>query len=112
MLEDNVRNVRDSPGKIARGEFILEESRTKRRIDLSRDWDSCFLPGQRVEMSMTFQISREGGNDCPGCKATPRLLPSASYEQPDEDQDIECNVWTYIPKYDEAQGGAFSLAAN
>jgi len=74
VLEDNMRHVKDGPGIITRGEFVIQESRTKRLIDLSRDWNNCFLLGQRVEMSIAFQRPSIGSGACPGCKATPRLL--------------------------------------
>lgn len=38
--------------KIERGEFVIQDSATKRDIDLRRDWELCFSPGQRVDMSM------------------------------------------------------------
>ncbi|MCJ1249967.1 hypothetical protein MMC30_007193 [Trapelia coarctata] len=91
VLEANMANAKEGPGKIARGEFIIQESRTKRRIDLSRDWDSCFQPGQRVEMSIAFQRPTIGNDACPGCKVTPSLLQPGP-EHLDEEQDIECNV--------------------
>lgn len=91
MLADNLRNTKSGPQKIARGEFIIQESQTKRRIDLSRDWDSCFLPGQRVEMSMAFQRPAIEGDACPGCKANSRLLQTGSGPF-DEDQNIVCDV--------------------
>lgn len=52
--------------KIDRGEYRLNEQVSKRMIDLSQPWDQCFLPGQKVAMSMIFHVPRS--NTCPGCK--------------------------------------------
>jgi hypothetical protein len=54
--------------KIDRGEFVIEDDRTKRDVDFTRDWDSCFSPGQRVSMSMVFKgVNRPTMATCPGC---------------------------------------------
>lgn len=37
------------------GRFVLQATKTKRDVDLSRPWDSCLLPGQAYDMSMLFQ---------------------------------------------------------
>lgn len=55
VLKSNMRKTKIGPRKIDRGEFVIQETSTKRDIDLASDWDLCFLPGQRVEMSMIFQ---------------------------------------------------------
>ena len=56
--------------KIKKGQFALEESRTRRLIDLRRPWHTCFLPGQRIDMSMIFSEPSDGGKTriCPGCR--------------------------------------------
>lgn len=55
---------------IERGEFVIQDSGTMRDIDLSSDWETCFRPGQRVDMSMTFTQGdfEENLYSCPKCK--------------------------------------------
>lgn len=114
MLADNLRKTKTGPQRIASGEFIILESQTKRRIDLSRDWDSCFLPGQRVEMSMAFQRPAIESDACPGCKANPRLLQTGPGPF-DEDENVECDVcgltyrritkpMAWLPRWREFEG--------
>lgn len=55
------------PGMIDRGEFLIEESGTQNAIDFTKNWDTCFYPGQRVAMSMIFRTSKIGGF-CPRCE--------------------------------------------
>lgn len=40
--------------KIENGEFILEENKTSRRIDLEQPWDTCFVPGETIRMTFIF----------------------------------------------------------
>ena len=53
--------------KILNREFVIEDSISKKDIDLEADWDLCFSPGQRVEMSMVVP-QLEFSNACPKCK--------------------------------------------
>jgi hypothetical protein len=56
--------------KIEKGQFLIEDSRTNRKIDLSWPWKVCFKPGQRVNMSMIFENLRSGERretTCPRC---------------------------------------------
>ena len=59
---------------IEREQFALEESQTKRAVDLRRPWHQCFLPGQKIDMSMIFTQSmiftraETPGSTCPGCQ--------------------------------------------
>ena len=54
--------------KIEKGQFILEEARTKRLLDLRRPWNTCFFPGRRVDMSMVFSEADNPTSACPGCQ--------------------------------------------
>ncbi|KAF7872153.1 hypothetical protein EAF04_003078 [Stromatinia cepivora] len=56
-------------GKVARGEFVLSDSRTKRELNLSEPWDALFYPGMHVEMDMVFQdvCAPTDVNSCPAC---------------------------------------------
>jgi hypothetical protein len=40
--------------KIESRRFVIQDSATKRDIDLAAHWDTCFYPGQRVETSIIF----------------------------------------------------------
>jgi len=53
-----------APGQ---GEFAIQDSATKRDVDLSLPWESCFSPGQQVEMSMVFDSVEAFGSGCPKC---------------------------------------------
>ena len=71
VLAQNFKEV-GAALKIEAEEFVLEDVATKKDIDLSREWENCFIPGQRVEMSMIFfQHEREQGDSCPGCGRNP-----------------------------------------
>lgn len=37
------------------GEFVIQDPALKKDIDLTQEWEVCFFPGQRVEMSMIFR---------------------------------------------------------
>ncbi|OBT73749.1 hypothetical protein VF21_07171 [Pseudogymnoascus sp. 05NY08] len=55
--------------KIKRGRFVIQDSATKRDIDLAAHWDSCFYPGQRVEMSIIFtSFIQNSYRRCPRCE--------------------------------------------
>ncbi|KFX95657.1 hypothetical protein V490_03737 [Pseudogymnoascus sp. VKM F-3557] len=55
--------------KIEKGRFVIQDSATKRDIDLSAHWDTCFHSGQRAEMSIIF-IDRKHHSYalCPKCE--------------------------------------------
>lgn len=70
VLSINFNCLGSASEKIQNGEFNIQDSRTKRDIDLSRPWDECFLPGQHVEMSMVFDRLAGSGMSCPKCHHT------------------------------------------
>ena len=53
--------------KVERGQFALEEAHTKRTIDLRQPWSNCFIPGQKVYMSMIFSQPESSKTNCPSC---------------------------------------------
>ena len=63
------------------GESFLLDTPTKRQINLSKQWDACFMPGQRIEMRMIFQKQTRRLNSCPSCGYT---------SEQRTDKDIEC----------------------
>ncbi|KAI9856363.1 MAG: hypothetical protein M1813_009114 [Trichoglossum hirsutum] len=69
--------------KIENGEFTLQDVATKHEINLSRPWKRCFLPGQRVNMSMVIsQVAKPRENSCPKCHAINNAL---------QDSEVECS---------------------
>ena len=66
VLAINFKKLGDDK-KILNGEFVIEDSTSKQDIDLEADWDLCFSPGQRVEMSMVYQ-QLEVSSTCPYCR--------------------------------------------
>jgi hypothetical protein len=67
VLKVNFKASGCGPGMIDRGEFLIEESGTQNAIDITKAWETCFYPGQRVAMSMLFKESNVGGS-CPRCR--------------------------------------------
>lgn len=55
--------------KVEKGEFALQETKSRRDLDLSVPWEVCFFPGQIVDMSMVFRQSHQAKlGSCPACK--------------------------------------------
>lgn len=67
VMEVRFRHV---PGlkKVQRNEYIIQESGSRRKLDLRAHWDSVFLPGRKVVMSMVFHTPQESSSTCPGCQ--------------------------------------------
>lgn len=67
VMEVRFRHV---PGlrKVQNMEYAIYESNSKRKIDLTAPWDSVFLPGRKVNMSMVFQRRQTLMTSCPGCQ--------------------------------------------
>ncbi|PVH82988.1 hypothetical protein DL98DRAFT_570192 [Cadophora sp. DSE1049] len=87
VLKINFRKHSNAEDKIARGDFAIHDSATKQDVDLSRDWDLCFSPGQRVIMSIILDQSLESDTLCPKCRAANRQGGATG-----NDIDIECFV--------------------
>ncbi|KAH0544784.1 hypothetical protein FGG08_001151 [Glutinoglossum americanum] len=66
VIEVRFRHV---PGlrKFKAGEYVMQESHTNREINLAAPWDSVFLPGRKVNMSMVFKKTKIPHSICPGC---------------------------------------------
>jgi hypothetical protein len=73
VLKINLKQIEHAEKKIDRGEFAVEDSVTKKDIDLSMDWEACFAPGQHVEMSMIFIRSAPTGRSCPKCSTMSKV---------------------------------------
>jgi hypothetical protein len=65
VLEARFHNI---PGerKIKRREYALQERSSQRDIQRSASFNSSFLPGSKVDMSMVFKQGHTGAH-CPGC---------------------------------------------
>lgn len=78
--------------KIFQKQYGIQDEATGREVERSRTWQSAFLPGQRVEMSMVFHSEEPTDSDpnsvtCPGCH-TPATNST--------DSDIhctKCSIW-------------------
>ncbi|KMU85899.1 hypothetical protein CIHG_03428 [Coccidioides immitis H538.4] len=80
ILKVNFKASGCGPGMIDRGEFLIEESGTQNLIDISKPWETCFYPGQRVAMCMLFKEKRVRAS-CPRC--------GAEFQGP-TDKEVEC----------------------
>lgn len=67
VLEARFRHV---PGwkKVKNMEYVMKESNSKRQLDFKAPWESVFLPGRSVTMSMVFWMPPPSGLRCPGCQ--------------------------------------------
>ncbi|KAE9377453.1 hypothetical protein N431DRAFT_398375 [Stipitochalara longipes BDJ] len=68
VLQSNFQTIGSGAKKIKDGEFVIHDVATKRDINLSSPWESCFAPGQRVVMSMMFNTKKALLLCCPNCK--------------------------------------------
>lgn len=68
VLRSNFKNIGPGADKIDRGEFAIQDSIKRRDIDLTAAWESCFRPGQRVDMSMIFTSVKSLSHLCPACE--------------------------------------------
>ena len=84
-MKINSSKVGSGAEKIDRGEFALQETSTKRQICLCNDWETCFLPGQRVDMIMIFRRNVIDHNVCPLC-ATRRTVKAL-----EENNSTDCS---------------------
>ena len=64
-----VARFRNVPGerKVRSKEYALQDHITQKDLDRSALFESCFLPGRRVDMSMIFTQSHSSIT-CPGCQ--------------------------------------------
>jgi hypothetical protein len=78
VLKVNFQKIGRAAEKIEHGEFAINDASTKHDIDLETDWDVCFFPGQRVEMSMVFDQQQNTGSQSPKCQE--RCDPSSGLD--------------------------------
>jgi hypothetical protein len=89
VLKVNFKNSGVGPKMIDRGDFVIEESGSNHIIDITREWETCFYPGQRVAMSMIWRKKEQtsSASTCPRC--------SRSHEG-SRDNEIIWYVWQSI----------------
>jgi hypothetical protein len=68
VLRNNFKAIGSGAAKIENGEFAIQDSATKKDIDLETAWEACFSPGQRVAMSMVFTSIKKTDMNCPKCQ--------------------------------------------
>ncbi|KAK3361242.1 hypothetical protein B0T24DRAFT_599583 [Lasiosphaeria ovina] len=79
--------------RISRKRYVLKERATHRKLDRSKDWDTAFLPYQRVDMSRLcreFSATRSGTtllSSCPRC-----FMVNSSDSSDSELQCQNCNM--------------------
>lgn len=56
--------------KLDNHDFLIQDSRRRRPIDLKKNWASVFRPGQNVDMSMIFHRFACPPSTCPVCLET------------------------------------------
>jgi hypothetical protein len=70
VLKVNFKKSGVGPKMIDRGDFVIEESGSNHVIDITRDWENCFYPGQKVAMSMILRRMERATSPktfCPKC---------------------------------------------
>ncbi|KAL8949775.1 MAG: hypothetical protein Q9222_004154 [Ikaeria aurantiellina] len=70
VLSINSEEFGSASKKIRNSEFAIQDTFTKRDVDLDRPWEECFAPGQHVEMSMVFDRSEPCAAVCPKCRSS------------------------------------------
>ena len=68
--------------KLENGDFLIQDTRRRRVIDLNKNWTAVFRPGQNVDMSMVFHRFACPPSTCPLCLETNR--------DEDEEDQIHC----------------------
>jgi hypothetical protein len=76
VLKVNFSKHGSGTKKIEDGEFAIQDSVSKRDIDLTGDWETCFYPGQHVDMSIILigirlQLGLTSRLVCPRCQNDP-----------------------------------------
>lgn len=53
---------------VERKQYVLEDVRRKRLINQAHSWETCFFPGQQVNMDAWFYEKPDSGTCCPVCQ--------------------------------------------
>jgi hypothetical protein len=80
LLSLRLKGIPLAEQKLNRWEFVLQDADTKRVINIDQPWRDCFIPGQRVDMSMCFALNQSNVAGCPSCRT---VTPEPISEQID-----------------------------
>lgn len=53
--------------KVKKLEYVMQDTASKKALDLGRPWESIFRPGRKVIMSILFQEFGSTPSTCPAC---------------------------------------------
>ena len=89
VIEVRFRHV---PGlkKVQNIQYVIHDLSSKRKLDLTAPWDSVFLPGRKVNMSMVFRRPQTSMSSCPGC------LTENEIDDSNKGSEIKWYVITFI----------------
>lgn len=59
--------TREGLSKLDNRDFVIQDTRRRRPIDLKQNWGAVFRPGQNVDMSMVFHRFACPPSTCPAC---------------------------------------------
>ena len=62
--------------KVHNIEYTIQDSSSKRKLDLTASWDFIFLPGRTMTMSMVFRRPYVSLSSCPGCQTENEIVGS------------------------------------
>lgn len=66
--------------KLDKHEFLLEDTRRKRPVDMTRRWETVWQPGQQYDMRMVFHRFACPPSTCPSCREL----------NEEDDEQIQC----------------------
>ena len=72
--------VDSGPRKIANDEYTIQDIVTKRVVDLSKSWEACLMPGQKLDMTMLFVRPDRHCSSCPSCKTVCESIADEAVE--------------------------------
>lgn len=78
--------------KVRNIEYAIHESSSKRKLDLTAPWDSIFLPGRKVNMSMVFRRPQTSMSSCPGCQAE-NDIDGSNEGSEIQCSNVDCKMW-------------------
>ncbi|KUJ20515.1 Metallo-dependent hydrolase [Mollisia scopiformis] len=92
VLRVNFQKHGNGAHKIDKGEFVFQDAITKADIDVTGDWETCFRPGQRIEMNMVCYSSKlqERVHATPNRVLCPRCLDDCGATNPLLPRNFDC----------------------
>ena len=68
--------------KLDRNEFVLEDTRRRKPVDMTRKWETVWQPGQQYDMRMVFHRFACPPSTCPSCHET----------NEDDEEQVQCHA--------------------